>query len=130
VAGKVLCALSLALVPFALGACAAAQTYAGVPLTPGAADRELQELARRAKAGDKHAQLELGIRYEEGRGVPINLRRAAQLYLRAGTSSGGTRYIPAAPGRRGRAGFAVRSGAPVAGLPEALARLRRMQRRR
>lgn len=43
-----------------------------------------------AAAGDKRGQLELGIRYEEGRGVPSNLRRAERLYA----SAARTRQIP------------------------------------
>jgi TPR repeat protein len=64
--------------PLTLAACAPT-SYAGISLKPGAADPELQSLARRAQGGDKHAQLELGIRYEEGRGVPANLDRASYL---------------------------------------------------
>jgi hypothetical protein len=45
-----LAAAALALcAPVALTACAAPSTYAGIPLTPGVADPELQDLARRAQ---------------------------------------------------------------------------------
>ena len=37
---------------------------------------ELQALAERARGGDQQAQLELGIAYEEGRGVAANRKRA------------------------------------------------------
>ena len=69
----------------ALTACA--NSYAGIPLKPGAAPADLQDLARRAQAGDKHAQLELGIQYEEGRGVPVNRARAERLYEMAAQAS-------------------------------------------
>jgi hypothetical protein len=70
-------ALALAIV---LTGCAS-PSYAGIPLTAGAADAELQSLAGRARAGDKDAQLELGIRYEEGRGVERDSESARRLYL-------------------------------------------------
>jgi hypothetical protein len=54
--------------PLTLAACTPT-TYAGPSLRPGAADAEPQSVARREHAGEKHAQLEMGIRYEEGRGA-------------------------------------------------------------
>lgn len=103
----------------------AATGYAGIPLAAGAADPELQSLARRAQAGDKQAQLDLGIRYEEGRGVPVSPARAERLYRRAAQSSGGVQlvYVPAAsPQGRGQTVPFYR-GPVVPGLPEAQARL-------
>jgi hypothetical protein len=50
-------------------------------------------LERRAKAGDKWAQLEPGIRCDEGQGVRADLDRARRLYRQAATSGGGTFYI-------------------------------------
>lgn len=44
---------------------------------------ELTSLARRARAGDKQAQLELGIRFEEGLGVVRDLEKAKMLYTAA-----------------------------------------------
>lgn len=61
----------------------AANSLVGIPFAAGVADPELQALATRARAGDKQAQLELGIRYEEGHGVPMNLHQAERLYLQA-----------------------------------------------
>jgi hypothetical protein len=75
-----ICALLLLCAPLVAGACAAT-SYAGIPLAAGAADPELQALARRAQAGDGQAQLELGIRYEQGRGVPAQPALARSLYL-------------------------------------------------
>lgn len=114
-----------------LNSCASAN-YAGIPLTVGAADPELQELARRARAGDKHAQLELGTRYEEGRGLPIDLRRAEELYAAAARDTSGTRlaYVPAS-GRNGRPmTLPISSGTQIAGLPIAQERLDRLRARR
>jgi TPR repeat protein len=75
------CAALAACAAALLCACAVSNTYAGIPLAAGAADAELQSLARRAQAGDKQARLELGVRYEEGRGVVRDLERAERLYL-------------------------------------------------
>lgn len=84
--------------------CAAPNSYAGISFASGAAPVNLQEWARRAQLGDKEAQLELGVRFEEGNGVPVNLARAKSLYRSAATTSGGTAfvYVPASrPGRKG-----------------------------
>ena len=88
--------LGLATITLALTACAPA-TYAGIPLRAGTSDSELQSLARRARAGDGEAQLRLGIRFEEGRGVARDLRRARALYLDAATRPSKRRtalYLP------------------------------------
>jgi TPR repeat protein len=63
-----------------LAACVA-DAYAGIPLAPGAADAELRLLAMRARAGDEAARLELGSRFENGDGVPVDPTRACQIYL-------------------------------------------------
>lgn len=106
-----------------LTACAAS-SYAGIPLQAGAADPEVQWLARRAQAGDKHAQLELGIRFEEGRGVRCDQRRAEILYAYSSGERGRTRwaYIPAVNGASGHA-VPVKPGLRKPGLVEAQARL-------
>jgi len=113
-----------------MSACASS-SFAGIPLAGGAADPELQSLARRAQAGDKHAQLELGIRYEQGLGVGIDLARAERLYRRAATATGGTRLvcIPAS-GRHGPASTVPLSGRRVEGLLEAATRLAALLRSR
>ncbi len=98
----------------ALSACAAPSSYAGIPLSPGAADEDLQQLARRAQAGDKHAQLELGIRYEEGRGVPRDIRKAKRLYTIAAADSGGTIHVYMPPvGKNGQGRIVPVSDGPV-----------------
>ncbi|MEA3043722.1 MAG: hypothetical protein QOH47_1560 [Sphingomonadales bacterium] len=87
-------AFTLACAPL-LAACAA-NSHAGISPAPGGAGPDLQALTRQAQAGDKQAQLELGIRYEEGRGVERDPARAERLYL---TSLAGprfqTQYVPA-----------------------------------
>lgn len=107
----------------ALGACMA-NSYAGIALAAGAADPELQGLARRAQAGDRQAQLELGIRHQEGRGVPLDLERAAQLYRRAAASGDNSRlaYVPGTGGRPA-SWTILSSGGRSEGLEEASLRL-------
>ena len=81
-----------------LAACAS-QSYMGISLVPGQASANVQELALRAQTGDKQAQLDLGIRYEEGNGVPRRVDYARRLYKAAAQTSGGTQmlYLPAGP---------------------------------
>ncbi len=109
-------------------ACAAPSQHYGIALAPGAALPELQNLARRAAAGDKHAQLDLGIRYEEGNGVPRDLKRAKQLYRLAATPSGGTMYVYTPPVRKGGKGMVtpMNMGPRIEGLEEAKRRLQSM----
>lgn len=114
-----------------LAACASSGSYAAIPLVPGAADPELQSLAQRAQRGDKPAQLELGIRYEEGRGLPVDLGRAAKLYARAAMDSGGVRWIytPPVGSRKQGQVIPVNAGPSIAGLEAAKQRLRDLQKR-
>ena len=115
----------------ALAACAGPSAFAGIPLAPGAAEAGVQRLASRALAGDEGAQLELGIRFAEGRGVPVDLRRALFLYRLAAKASGGTAYVYVPPtGQHGRGGLIpVYRAEPAAGLEEARLRLRRLRAR-
>jgi hypothetical protein len=90
---------------------------------------EMRTLARRAQAGDKHAQLELGIRYEEGRGVERDLGRARKFYRAAASDSGGTKWIyspSVGNGSKGRV-IPVHTGPAQAGLTEAKVRLERLE---
>lgn len=116
--------LPLLAVALSLGACAA-NSYMGIPLAPGAAPSELQRLAGLARAGDKQAQLDLGIRYENGTGLPANLERARKLYRAAATPTGGTIYVYVPATRKGEKGNVtpVDTGPRVEGLVEAKARL-------
>jgi hypothetical protein len=115
-----------------LAGCAAPTSFQGIPFAAGAADPELAGLAMRASSGDRHALLELGIRFEEGRGVPVDLRRAARLYRRAAATTGGSTMIYVPPTRRGGSGYVmpVNLGPVVPGLPEARERLQALRKRR
>jgi hypothetical protein len=121
-------ALSLAFAALFVGGCAA-RSYMGIPFAAGAADPEVQALARRAQAGDKQAQLQLGIRYEEGRGAPRDLGRAERLYRLAGTDSAGTVYVYTPPaGRHGQGRvMPLTTGPRQAALNEARERLAALQ---
>lgn len=100
----------------------------GISLAPGKADPHLQDLVRRVRRDDKHAQLELGIIYEEGRRVPQNLKLAEKLYAFAASSSRmlvtnfTPTYGPPAP--------TITGGHKVRGLPEAKIRYEALRARR
>jgi TPR repeat protein len=115
-----------------LPGCAGTPSYAGIPLLPGAADAQLQALARRAQGGDKAAQLELGVRYEEARGVRRDLAKAEKLYRAATKASGGVSYVYNPGGTKAGSGSLLRldHGPRRAGLPAARERLERLQRQR
>jgi hypothetical protein len=120
------------LVCVALGGCAAPTSYMGISLAPGAAAGDVQDLARRAQAGDKQAQLDLGIAYEEGRGVEINLNRAERLYRMAAVDSGGVIWVyspSTGNGDRGRV-LPLSIGNSSQGLSLAQDRLASLQLRR
>jgi TPR repeat protein len=77
----------------ALAGCAGPSDYAGIRLAAGAAEPGLQALARRARAGDRSAQIELGSRFEEGRGVPLDRARACAIYLHQRAADSGDMWI-------------------------------------
>lgn len=104
--------------------------YQGISLSADNQDPELRALASLAAAGHKRAQLALGIRFETGDGVPIDLRRAERLYRLAATTTGrGDVYYPSVrmktPGR-----LMQTYQVPRSGLPEAQARLDALRERR
>lgn len=89
------------------------------------ADMPLPQLASAAQGGNKEAQLELGIRFEEGRGVARDLGKAKKLYAKAASDSGGPIWVysPAVGnGTKGRV-IAVNTGPKRSGLVEAKKRL-------
>jgi hypothetical protein len=75
-----------------LGGCAANQ-YAGISLLPGRANADIQGLARRASAGDRLAQLELGRRFEQGIGVTRNASQACAIYTATPAHDTGEMWI-------------------------------------
>ena len=93
---------------------------------------ELQALAERARGGDQQAQLELGIAYEEGRGVAADRKQARKLYRMAAKDNPGTQwvYMPSPGGGAPAMVMPVRTGVPRAGLDEAKRRLQAMGDRR
>lgn len=114
-----------------LTACAS-KYYMGIPLTESAGDPALQSLAQRAAAGDKQAQLNLGIRFEEGRGVPADLAHAESLYRLAASDDPPQNWIYAPPAGNGATGRVIAVDRPTAspGLAEAQQRLQKLQKRR
>lgn len=99
----------------------ASTSYMGISMLPGEAAPEVQALAGRAREGDKQAQFDLGVRFEDGRGVPVNLRKAVKLYRYAASNTGGNRTI-FVPDGGGVAATTVNSGDLIPGLPAAWAR--------
>lgn len=99
--------------------------YLGIALAPGAADPTIQQLAERARSGDKQAQLELGIAFEEGRGVPQSITHARLLYRLAASESGGPIwvYVPASDGGDIPRVMKIDREQKVGGLDEARRRL-------
>ncbi|QTD57491.1 SEL1-like repeat protein [Parasphingorhabdus cellanae] len=98
----------------ALASCVAPSRYMGIDISqphPALAsptsysEMSTISLARKAQGGDKHAQLELGIRFEEGRGVERDLGKAKKLCRLAASDSGGRIWVyspPVGNGTKGR----------------------------
>lgn len=107
-----------------LGACGTS-SYMGIPVGAEALNSNLRELALRARAGDKQAQLELGIAFEEGRGVERNLNNARKLYGQASAEIGGSTWLYVPPSGREGVGRVALMDRRLrnAGLREARARL-------
>lgn len=97
----------------------------GIPLTGEAGDPALRSLAQRAATGDKRAQLDLGIRYEEGRGVVPDIVKAERLYRLAASDSGGALWIYVPSVKNGQQGRVEKISDSIrqSGLQEARARL-------
>lgn len=115
-----------ALLPLAMSGCATS-SYMGIEFAPGAADPALQQLAQRARTGDKQAQLELAIAFEHGAGIERDLIKARKLYRIAASDSGGSIavYVPGAGGVAGRI-VTISDTVKRAGLIEASQRLKRI----
>jgi hypothetical protein len=129
--GRAHAGLCLASAALALPGCAGPSSYAGISFDPGAADPVLQALARRAQAADKEAQLQLGIRFEEGLGVERSRRHARLLYAKAAADREQPTYSYHHRGPGQSLGFFAPAGASrrEAGLEEAKRRLRRLNAR-
>jgi hypothetical protein len=108
-----------------LTACTAPTHYAGIDLRAGAESAEVQALAQQAQGGSKEAQLALGIQYEEGNGLPLDVKRARKLYRMAAAATGGTIFVYVPASKKGGKGHLtpVNTGPRVEGLAEARARL-------
>jgi len=104
----------------------ARSSYMGISMIPGATVQEVQMLVRRAQTGNKRAQLDLGIRFEEGNGVPQDSGRAIKLYRMASIDSGGRVWVYAPPLGKGRRGTVqpIGKGLQQRGLAEAASRLK------
>lgn len=91
-------------IALAVSACATSTQYMGIDLASESVLRDIRSLVQRARAGDKHAQLELGIAFEQGRGVPRDLGAACSLYKQAASDSGGPiwAYVPGLGGGSGQ----------------------------
>jgi hypothetical protein len=89
----------------------------------------LDALTCQAGRGDKSAQLRLGIAYETGDGVPLDLARAARFYRAAAAPVSGTTFVysPAVGQAPGQV-IPIRTGADLPGLAEAQYRLALMYR--
>lgn len=120
--GRQRAGLCLAAAALALPGCATSSSYAGISLKPGAADPELQRLAQQARSGNLQARLDLGIRYEEGDGLPVDYRRAARLYLDAASPKGETLPVVLPATGASRSSVLPLETASRGGLHEAQAR--------
>ena len=122
------CLAALLAAALLMGGCAS-QQYMGVSLKPGGADPAVQALAARAYTGDKQAQLDLGIRFEEGAGVARDLTAAKKLYLQAASDSVGTIWVYTPPVGNGTSGrvVPVQSGPKQYGISEAQRRLKTLE---
>jgi hypothetical protein len=97
----------------------------GIPLNAGQAASDLQSLAVRARSGDKQAQLQLGVMFEEGHGVSQSAIWATELYRMAASDSGGTRwiYVPSPGGNAPARTIPFDGGLAQKGLNDAKMRL-------
>lgn len=114
---------------FLLMSACASTSYMGIPVHGGSAPSELQQLTVLAQSGDKQAQLALGIRFEEGVGVPADRERAIRLYRLAASDSGGTMWVYSPPVGRGDKGrvIPIEHGPRRAGLSAAKAKIKSLE---
>lgn len=111
-----------------LGGCTYTSADQNRRLLPEFTSEATKDTAARARAGDKRAQLALGIAFEEGIGVPADKQRAIDYYRSAAAdgASASWLYFPAVGnGTKGRV-VEIRSASQQKGLPEAQRRLARL----
>ena len=111
----------------ALSACSSLLSYNSgcLGVDGGAA---LVDLSRRACAGNKLAQYELGWTYESGTGVAQNRAEAAHWYRQAAEPESGVTHIYLPPVGKQKYGMVmpIQTGSPRTGLPEAQYALARL----
>jgi type IV pilus biogenesis protein CpaD/CtpE len=114
------CLSALLAAALLLSGCAS-QQYMGVSLKPGGADPAVQALAARASAGDKQAQLDLGIRFFQGQGMTADERRACNLFRMSASDTRGQLWIytPSPGGGAPAQVLPVQNATPTAGLASA-----------
>lgn len=103
----------------------ASQQYMGVSLKPGGADPAVQALAARASIGDKQAQFQLGLAFENGLGLERNCRKAKALFRESGRDKTKSMYLysPSIGGGTSSRVIAIDYGRASEGLPEARVKL-------
>jgi hypothetical protein len=87
-------------------------------------DMPIAQLVPKAKSGDKAAQLELGIRFEEGLEIERDFKQAKRLYQLSASDSGGPIWVyqPAVGDAPGRS-VQISTSPKIYGLSEAKKRL-------
>ncbi len=120
-------ALSVILAVALMTSGCASHSYMGVSLKSGGADPTVQALAARAQAGDRQAQLDLGIRFLNGQGMTADERRACDLFRLSASDTKGQLwvYTPSPGGGAPARVLSVQNRTPSAGLPAARAWLER-----
>lgn len=108
------------LLPLALLTAACGGRYMG--LDPARLDASTVSLLERGQIGDKHAQLQLGMAFARGDGVPQDCEKAQKLVRQAAAKSGGTLWVYSPPVTKGGAGriIPMDTGPERSGLPEAI----------
>jgi TPR repeat protein len=115
-----------------LASCAAPTSYMGIDLQQGFESAKLRALARHASLGDKYAQLELGILFEEGVQVRRDDRAAELLYERAARNESDRVWFYQPSAGRGSSGHvdSLPYSGGRAGLDEARERLHLLRTKR
>lgn len=91
------------MVTIALAACGG--RYMGLDMEQ--LDPSTSAWVERARAGDKQAQYELGLRFARGAGVQQDCAKARQLFRQAAAQSGGTIWVYSPPVVKGGAGRVI-----------------------